>query len=85
MKKKTLKLSFETLRHLDLDAANGGAHHPPHMYSRGASCGIACTIGPNKPQMHSLNPSCGIACTIGPAKPKPPMHSLNPSCGIVCF
>jgi len=82
MKKKTLKLSFETLRHLDLDAAQGGARHP--AYSAGASCGIACTIGPNKP-MHSLNPSCGIVCTIGPAKPKPPMHSLGPSCGIVCL
>jgi hypothetical protein len=83
MKKKTLKLSFETLRRLDLDTASGGAHHP-HVYSQGGSCGIACTIGPNKP-MHSLNPSCGIVCTIGPVKPKPPMHSLNPSCGIVCF
>jgi len=80
--KKTLKLSLETIRRLDLDAASGGYHHVP-MYSRGGSCGIACTFGPDGPATHSLNPSCGIACTIGPGPNKP--HSFNPSCGIVCF
>jgi hypothetical protein len=81
MKKKTLKLTLETVRRLDLDASTGGVARAP-IYSRGESCGIACTIGPNKP-MHSLGPSCGIVCTIGPQKPRP--HSFGPSCGIVCF
>jgi hypothetical protein len=73
-KKNILNLSLETIRHLDLDAADGGRRHHEPAYSQGASCGIGCTIGlpcavvavPNEPG-HSLGASCGIICTVGPA------------------
>jgi hypothetical protein len=81
--KKTLKLSFETLRRLDLDAANGGAvSGTGPIHSVNPSCGIVCTIGPNRPRppMHSLQPSCGIVCTIGPNRPT----TTRPSVGIMC-
>jgi hypothetical protein len=41
--KKTLKLSLETIRRLDLGAAQGGYYHRDPMYSRGDSCGIGCS------------------------------------------
>ena len=69
MKKKTLKLSLETLRRLDLDTVNGGVHDP----SFGTMCDVETTMK-----------SCGIVmCTFGPQKPRP--RSLGASCGIVCF
>jgi hypothetical protein len=81
--KKTLKLTLETVRRLDLDAATGGVYH---QYTLGGSCGIACTIGPNRPQtQYTHGGSCGIVCTIGPNRPKPTMRSLGASCGIICF
>jgi hypothetical protein len=72
-KKNILNLSLETIRHLDLDAAEGGRKHQP-IYSQGGSCGIICTVGPacaivpvpGQPG-HSLGASCGIICTVGPA------------------
>jgi hypothetical protein len=78
--KKTLKLTMETLRRLDLDGVGGGVHHHPHKPptgSLGASCGIGClptdtTLGP---PTHSFGPSCGIGCF--PHKPK-----TVASCGV---
>src|SRR5262245_31394328 len=47
--KKTLKLSLETIRRLDLDAAQGGYYHPhrpthgcPPTRSLGFTCGFGC-------------------------------------------
>jgi hypothetical protein len=62
MKKKTLKLSLETLRRLDLDAVNGGLHNP----SIGPICGLETAksrgIVMCGPRPRSLGASCGIVC-----------------------
>ena len=67
MKKKTLKLSVETLRRLDLEAVNGGVVNPSFgttcdLGTTMKSCGIVmCTLGPQKPRPRTLA-SCGIVC-----------------------
>jgi hypothetical protein len=80
--KKTLKLSVETIRRLDLDAATGGYHHQPlPNYSRFGSCGIGCTFttDPGLPPTRSFGPTCGFGCTtFGPRTAM--------SCGVaICF
>jgi hypothetical protein len=68
--KKTLKLSLETIRRLDLDAAQGGLHNLPRTRSLGASCGIGCI-----PETRSG----GFGCKPGP------IHSRYLSCGFGCI
>jgi hypothetical protein len=67
MKKKTLKLSLETLRRLDLAAATGGVHNPSIgpmcELETQQSCGVVgCPFPPRKPLPRSLGASCGIIC-----------------------
>jgi hypothetical protein len=76
--KKTLKLTLETIRRLDLDATQGG-HHLPQMRSREPSCGIGCivetdTLRPPEPDTNPLTGSLGFGCMPGP------IHSRYTQC-----